>query len=181
MRKFNAILSMAILALFLFHAITGGFQVMGIISGGSVFMNILAWVMTALIGIHTVIGIKLTTDTIKAIRRSGVSYPSENRLFWLRRISGFAIMIFILFHIIIFLGKNGDSFRLSFFGSAQLITQLLLVISIAVHVLSNIKPLLIAAGAKGFKDILVDALLILSAVLLFTGAAFIVYYIRWAS
>ena len=179
MRKFNAVLSIAILVLFLVHAISGAFQLMSVIGGGSQILSIISWIMLGLIILHIVIGIKLTADTLKAVKKSGVSYGKENRIFWVRRISGFAIVLFILCHVIIFMGKSGEAYRLNYFGVIQLISQILLVISIAVHVLSNIKPLLIAMGVRGFKDVFIDTLFILSIILLFAGAGFVVYYLRW--
>ncbi len=179
MRKFNAILSMGIVVLFLIHAIIGAFQLTSILSGGSQILKVLAWTMVVLILIHTVIGCKLTTDTLKACKKSGTSYFKENHLFWLRRFSGFAIMIFIICHLLIFAGNGGEVVRLHVFEGLELATQLLLVVSIAVHVLSNIKPLMIAIGARGGKEFFVDILLILSVVLVFMGIAFIIYYLRW--
>lgn len=179
MRKANAILSMGILVLFLIHAIAGGFQLAGILPGGSALLEWLAWLMIALIAAHTVIGIKLTADTLAAAKRSGTAYYRENRLFWLRRVSGLAIMVFIVFHIMIFLGSRGGVFRLHLFAGAELTSQILLVLSVAVHVLTNIRPLMIALGARGYKEFFTDILVILSAVLLFCGLAFIVYYLRW--
>ncbi|MBR1554638.1 MAG: pilus assembly protein PilX [Oscillospiraceae bacterium] len=180
MRKFNAVLSMGILALFLIHAIAGSFQLTGIISGGSGVMQAVAWVMLAMIILHVIIGCKLTADTLKACKKSGTSYYKENKLFWLRRSSGFAIMIFILFHVLIFLGRDENGvYRLSYFGILQLISQILLVISIAVHVLTNIRPLMIAVGTKSYAKILIDVLFILSIILILSGIAFVIYYLRW--
>ncbi len=180
MRKFNAVLSMGILALFLIHAIAGSFQLAGIIPGGSGIMKAAAWLMLGLIVIHIIIGCKLTADTLQACKKSGVSYHKENKLFWLRRSSGFAIMIFILFHVLIFLGKDENGvFRLSYFGILQLISQILLVISIAVHVLTNIRPLMIAIGTKSYAKILLDILFILSVILILSGIGFVIYYLRW--
>lgn len=179
MRKINAILSMGIIILFLFHAIAGAFQLMGVYQGGNKVMQVLAWVMTVMIGLHTIIGIKLTADSIKAIKRSGGGYFKENKLFWARRISGLAIMVFILLHIVIFMGVNDGAYRLSFFGPAQLASQILLVLSIALHVITNAKPVLISFGFKGFKELGLDIALVLSFILIFTGIAFIIYYFRW--
>ena len=179
MRKWNAILSMGILALFLIHAIAGAFQLSGFIPGGSAIMEKMAFAMVCLIFIHFVIGIKLTVDTIKAIIKSGTSYFKENKLFWIRRISGFAVMLFVIFHIMIFLGTNNGAYRLNLFEGIQLASQLLLVISVAVHVVTNIKPLMISIGAKSYKMFLTDIILVLSVLLVFMGAAFIVYYLRW--
>lgn len=179
MRKWNAVISIAILILFLLHAVAGGFQMMGLLPGGIQVLSVAAWIMTGLIVLHVLIGIKLTVDSLVACKKSGASYFKENKLFWARRISGFAVMLFILLHVLIFLGSNDGVYRLNYFGTIQLIGQLLLVVSLMVHVISNVKPLLISFGIKKLMDYAPDILLILGGVLLFTGAAFLIYYIRW--
>ena len=180
MRKINAVLSMGILVLFLIHAVTGGLQLSGFLSGGNVVLSVMAWVMLVLIAAHLLIGCKLTADTLRSMKRSGASYFKENQLFWLRRISGFAIMLFIVCHLLIFQTSAEDgAVRLHLFAGVQLVTQLLLVVSIAVHVLSNIRPLMIALGAKRYKTVLLDVLVILATLLLASGIGFVIYYIRW--
>ena len=179
MRKWNAVLSMCIIVLFLVHAIAGGFQLMGLIPGGSALLGILAWVMLVLILKHAIIGIKLTADSLTASRKSGASYFKDNKLFWARRISGFAIFVFILFHVLLFLGKNDGVYRLNYFGVLQLAAQFLLVLSVAAHVITNINPLLISFGLKRLKEYAVDILIVISGILLFIGVSFVIYYIRW--
>ncbi|MBQ8922177.1 MAG: pilus assembly protein PilX [Oscillospiraceae bacterium] len=180
MRKWNAVLSMGILVLFLVHAVAGGFQLAGVIPGGNRILSIAAYLMTVLVLIHAVLGIILTVQTLKTQKRAGVSYFRENTLFWLRRISGFAVMFLLLAHVLIFEGtRRGGVFRLRFFGRVQLLSQILLVLAVAVHVLSNIRPLMTALGIRKYRRFLLDLLLILSVLLLFAGAAFVVYYIRW--
>ena len=51
--------------------------------------------------------------------------------------------------------------------------------SIGLHVLTNIRPLRIGLGARGMKAWMADILLVLSVLLLFMAAGFIVYYLRW--
>ncbi len=179
MRKFNAVLSMSILVLFIIHGVAGGFQLSGIIPGGSKLLKVLSWVMAGMIAVHAVIGIKLTIDSIAAVKKSGASYFRENKLFWVRRISGFAVMIFILLHIMIFMGKSGEAYRLHIFEGMELMTQILLVITVAVHVLTNIRPLMTAMGSKKIREIMADIMIVMSVILFFTGAAFVIYYLRW--
>lgn len=181
MRKINAIITMLIIVLFLFHGIAGGFQLAGVINGGNVLMKTAAYIMAALILLHTVIGIRLTADTLKAMKRSGVSYFKENKLFWLRRISGLAVMVFIMAHIFIFAHNGEGAYRLNEFGGFELMTQILLVVSIALHAVSNAKPALISFGIKSFKEAGLDLAFILAGILIFTGIAFIIYYFRWAA
>ncbi|MBR1691736.1 MAG: pilus assembly protein PilX [Lachnospiraceae bacterium] len=179
MRKWNAALSMGIVVLFFVHAVTGGFQLMGIMPGGSPLLSALSWILAALLLLHAAVGVKLTADTIRACKKSGVLYFKGNKLFWARRVSGFAIFMFMLFHVALFLGKNEGAYRLKDFGGVQLAMQLFLVASVAVHVITNVKPMLIALGIRSLKEYAGDILLILSVLLIFTGLAFFIYYLRW--
>lgn len=179
MRKWNTLLSICIIILFLIHAVAGGFQLMGLLPGGNGILSVLAKILLLLITIHAVIGVKLTWDSMAACKKSGVSYYKENRLFWARRISGFAVMLFILIHVILFLGKNDGAYRLNYFGSFQLATQILMVLSLAIHMITNINPLMISFGVLKMKEYAVDILVVLSGILLFTGTGFVIYYIRW--
>ncbi|MBR1770771.1 MAG: hypothetical protein IJ747_01935 [Lachnospiraceae bacterium] len=179
MRKVNAVISITVIVLLVVHAVAGGFQLIGVFPGGNRVLTVLARIMAVLILAHAAIGIKLTLDTVKAIRKSGVSYGRENRIFWARRISGFAAMLFVFCHISIFLGVPGEVYRLNVFEGVQLATQLLMVLSIAVHVLTNIKPLLISFGIKGFRIYVKDVLFVLAIILWFGGMAMVIYYLRW--
>ena len=167
MRKWNALISMGIIVLFLIHAITGGLQLAGIIGGGNPVLKVLAWIMLVMIAAHVVIGIKLTADSLLACKKAGVSYFKENKLFWTRRISGFATIIFVLLHVILFMGNtSAGAYRLNLFATPQLVVMIFFVISVAVHVLTNIKPLMIALGQKGLKEFVTDILLVISAFLI---------------
>ena len=42
------------------------------------------------------------------------------------------------------------------------------------------RPALISFGIKDFKEAGLDMALILAAILIFAGIAFIIYYLRWA-
>ncbi len=180
MRRFNAILAMGIVVLFFIHAITGAFSIAGISHGGGAWFSYLAIIMVILIALHAVIGIKLTIDSLIACKRAGTSYFKENKLFWARRISGFAIMILVIFHITIFSGSTqSGAFRLNYFGIAELTAQILMVISIAFHVITNVKPHMVALGSKNLKKYTADILIVISIVLLFIIVAFIIYFLRW--
>ena len=180
MRKVNAILTAGIIILFLIHGIMGAFSLMEISPGGNSLMMMAGWAMIALIAVHTIIGIKLTADTVKAMKRSGAGYFKENKLFWVRRASGTAVTVFIIAHVVIFEGvKEGEVYRLTVFGALELTSQILLAVSIALHAVSNAKPMLISFGFRGFKEAGLDIALILSLLLILMGTGFIIYYIRW--
>lgn len=178
MRKFNAGLSAVILVLFLIHAVEGSFQLLGF-RPASGFMKALAWINTGLILVHMLIGIKFTIGTIKVSRNTGTSYRKLNALFWARRVSGSAVMLFLLFHVTAFGTREDGIFRLARFTRAKLISQILMVLSIAVHVITNIRPLMTGLGIPKTKARSGDILLVLSVLLLFSAAALFFYYYRW--
>lgn len=176
MRKWNAVLTAAILVLFLVHAILGGFQLLGV---GSTAAKSVAWVCMGLIAAHVAIGVKLTVDTLKVWKRTGVGYFRENTLFWARRISGFAVMVLLAFHLTAFGDNSGAQYRLAWFDTAKLVTQLLLIASLALHIISNVRPMLISFGIRSLRERTGDILFVLSVVMIFLAAAFIVYFLRW--
>ena len=176
MRKWNAILTAAIMALFLLHAIFGAFQLFGV---GPTALKTIAWAALVLVAAHTLIGAKLTADSIKVWKKTGVGYFKQNKLFWARRVSGFAVMVLLAFHMTAFGYSNGGAYRLRWFTDCKLATQLLLIAAIAVHVITNVKPMLISFGVRSLKKWVGDILFVLSVLLLFMAAAFIVYYLRW--
>ncbi|MBQ9625376.1 MAG: pilus assembly protein PilX, partial [Clostridia bacterium] len=124
MRKFNAALTAVIMLLFIAHAVFGSFQMLGIT--GAVLEH-LARGMAVLVILHALIGVKLTIDTLKTQKEAGVSYFKENKLFWIRRISGFGVMLFLCFHMFAFGGKNANGvYRLYAFTGFKLVANLLL-------------------------------------------------------
>jgi hypothetical protein len=179
MRRLNGIVSMLIIVLFLIHGIAGGFQVMGIIPGGSILLKIMTWIMIVLVAVHMVIGVILTVHTIRISKKTGVSYIKENSLFWIRRISGFMLMLFILLHAALFISTGQGFFRLGYFGATELAGQLLMLCMLALHLLTNIKPIAISLGIYIKNEYLRDILLILAIVLAFCSVAFVIYYFRW--
>lgn len=163
--------------LFLDHAIFGSLQLFG--ANNVMVMKVTARICAMLIFIHAVIGIILTVESIRVWRKTGAPYFHENTLFWARRISGAAIMILMFFHMFAFSSTVNGVLQLKPFTTAKTITQILFVVSIAVHVLTNIRPLFIALGARSWKRFLPDVLVALSIVLIIFIVAFIIYYVRW--
>ncbi len=180
MRRLNGMATMCIMILFLVHLIWGGLLLLGQVKGGNPVFATFSYAMMVFICIHVLIGIKLTIDTIVAAKRSGVFYWKENCLFLLRRISGFALLIFIAVHFIIFSGTNDDGvYRLREFDMTALISQILMVLALFVHLITNITPLRITLGISDKRNIRTDIAIIVSILLLLSGVAFLIYYIRW--
>ena len=151
MRKLNTILSVLLLFICVLHGLMGSFMLLGISSGAGKF---LAW-----------IGVKL--------------YGKQNALFWARRTSGLAILLMLFFHIGVF-GRVQDGVYILFpFTTVRLLTQLLLVASVFVHLLLNLRPLLVSLGIVRDKEQRGDLYLILSILVLFAAGSIILYYIGW--
>ncbi len=178
-RKINAFLGLALIILLLIHGVSGAFVLIGIIPGGNQIRAYITKAMMVCFILHGLIGIKLTIDTLKTNKKNGALYLKDNKVFWIRRISGLAMILFVIDHIVLFQGKQGEVFRLTLFGRARLITSLLLVLTVCVHVVSNIRPLMVAFGSDRFRKILIDILFVLSIVMFFCAVSFIFYYMRW--
>ena len=176
MRRFNAILTAAIMLLFLLHAVFGAFQLFGV---GGTALKTLAWIDLGLIAVHVIIGVKLTADTLRVWKKTGAPYLRENLRFWAARLSGLAIMVFLAFHLTAFNANLAGVYRLRWFTAGRLAAQLLLAASIAVHVITNVKPMLLSFGIRSLKPWTAQILFVLSVLLLVMAAAFVVYYLRW--
>lgn len=176
MRKWNAILSLAALVLLLLHGVLESFLLMG---AGFLPPKLLPRVAAVLLAVHTVIGVKYTIDSLRVWRKTGAGYFRENKLFWTRRISGFAILLLLFFHFGAFGTVTDGEFQLLQFTGAKLTAHLLLVASMALHIITNIRPLMLSLGVRGGRRRLGDVLFLLSVLLLFMAAAFVVYYLRW--
>lgn len=179
MRKINTVLSLLLLIIFMIHGIMGSFMLLGVSGSAG---KVLAWIGAVILAAHTVIGIVLTVKTIRISKKAGGSrYLRQNALFWARRASGLAILIPAFFHIGLF-GEVRDGVYILFpFTTVKLITQLLLIAALFVHILMNIRPLLVSLGVLRYKERRGDIYLILSVLLLFMAGAVIIYYIGWQS
>jgi hypothetical protein len=175
MRKWNAILSAILIAIFLLHGVMSGFLLIG---AGENAGKLLAWIGFALMIVHAVFSAVFTAQTIKSGKATGKWYLRQNALFWTRRISGVCILVLAFFHFGLF-GREVDGGYILFkFTTARLVTQLLLTAALFTHILTNIRPLLVSLGVLRHKELGVDCRLIISVVLLFCTGAVIFYYVR---
>lgn len=178
LRKINAFLGLAMIILFLIHAIAGGYQLAGILPGGNQVLTVLAWILVVIVAAHIVIGIILTVDSLRKHKKTGTVYAKENAEFIIRRVSGFAILVFMVCHIVIFYGNYTNGYRLNLFEGPQLILSICLVISLAVHLFTNIRSMFISFGISQ-KRRRFDVRVILIVILVFCAVMFVVYFYRW--
>ena len=176
MRRINIFVVTGIMIAFVFHAISGSIRLFGADAGSPL---ISAWICMFLVGVHVIITAILTVRTLLTIKKSGKGYFRENLLFWARRISGFALLIPLVMHLFVFSGTGDEAYRLVFFHSGRLISQILMVVALGLHILTNVHPLLIGLGVKHHGVLSADSLFVLTVFLLFCCGAFCVYYLRW--
>ena len=178
MRQANAVLSAVMLALFLLHGVGNAFELM--LVGGPTSKG-LAHALLALAVVHAALGVVLTVETVKAQRQAGTSYVRLNSRFWAVRASGAAIAIFIAFHMMTFLQvSSGGPYRLREFGAFELATNVGLVLSMAIHVLANVRPLAVSLGIAAPRSRAADLALVLSMLLLLMAVSFVVYFVYWS-
>ena len=176
MRRINLAVVIGIFVCFLLHAVMGSLK----LAGATVnTMKNVGYAGVALIAVHVLLTLILTARTLKARRMSGVGYFRGNGLFWARRISGLAILIPLVMHLLIFGNGNTGACRLKVFTMGRLISQVLLVLTIALHAFLNMKPMLLGLGVRSHRAFRADLFVILSCMLLLFGAAFVWYYLRW--
>ena len=176
MRKWNTILSVLMLLIFMIHGIMGSFMLNGV---GSSAGKLLAGMGVGIVVVDTVIGVILTDQSLQTAKQSGKMYLKQNVIFWARRASGMAILILLLFHIGLFGKVQNGTYILFPFTTVKMVTQLLIVAAIFVDIFINIRALLVSLGIISYKERRSDIYLILSVLLLFIAGAVILYYIGW--
>ena len=121
MRKWNTILSVLMLLIFMIHGIMGSFMLNGV---GSSAGKLLAWIGVGILVVHTVIGVILTVQSLQTAKQSGKMYLKQNAIFWARRASGLAILILLFFHIGLFGKVQNGTYILFPFTTVKMVTQL---------------------------------------------------------
>lgn len=170
MRKLNVIIIAGIAVVFTVHAALGAFALAGL---GYLPQKQIARACLFLVGCHVVLTAVLMVKTFRAMRKAGTGYLAGNGMFWVRRISGAAIIPLIVIHLTVFI-TDGEPPE---FGIGRMITQILLVAAITIHVLANIRPAAASLGVRSGK-LAVAAAVAVSAALLLFASAFLIYYIR---
>lgn len=177
LRAINAVVSVAMLGLFVVHGVGNAFQMMGV---GTPLSKAISYALVACVVVHLLIGVVLTADTLRAQRLAGVAYPARNKRFWAVRLSGFAVALLIVTHVLQFWRSDGGVVRLAPFLGPQLVVSILMVVAIAVHVLANVEPLMVSLGVGRPRERARDLLLVFAVALLLMAAGFVVYYLRWS-
>ena len=176
-RALNAVLAVAMIALFAVHSVGNGLQMIGI---GLVQPRAVSYALLATTLAHIVIGIVLTIATLRAQREAGVSYFGANKRFWAVRLTGLAIVVLVLLHLVVFWLPDSWPIHLNAFGAPELVYSILLVAAIAVHVMASMQPLMISLGIGSPQGRAIDAIVVLAVIVLIAAVAFAIYFLRWS-
>ena len=176
MRKFNGILAKVVIVLFLIHAVMGCFMLQG---RSSVSCKPLTILLVAAVIVHGILGVILTISAIQSGSKSGKWYFRQNSAFWIKRLSGIAILLLLVFHINVFITSSNGVYFLKEFTLSGLISQLLFVLAIIIHLYVSIEGMLIARGVLTYKERKKDWMLVLCIFMLMIIASLIMYYMQW--
>lgn len=176
MRKFNGILARIVVALFLIHAVMGCFMLQGRSSVSCFPLTILLLVTVI---VHAILGVIATIKAVRSGSSSGKWYLKQNKVFWIKRISGVSILLLLIFHMSAYVTSSNGVYFLKEFTWMSLVSQLLFVLAIFIHLYVSLEGMLIARGILDYKERRKDWLLVLSVFMLMITATIIMYYVQW--
>lgn len=176
MRQLNIILAFSLIILFIFHALNGSLVLLGIIPETLKFLDYFG---VAILTIHAIYSFYLTYKSIKTSSKSGIWYLKENLNFWIVRISGLLIFILMFFHFNEYGMFENGQFVVFPFTIDPLLIQLGLVLALFIHILTNIRPLIVSFGAVKLLKKRWLIYLIIVVILLFVIGSVMFYYVEW--
>lgn len=176
MRTWNHILARIIIVLFLLHALMGSLMLLGF---STISFLPLSWILFLAVIVHGILGMLSTVSAVTGAKKAGCWYFRPNAAFWTKRISGIAILLLLVFHVTAYTTSVDGRFFLKEFTLCQMILQVVLILSVFIHLAVSIKSMLIAKGTVKFKERTADWMLVLSILMLFFTVAVICYYIQW--
>lgn len=176
MRKWNNRLVMLILVLFLLHGVMGCLELLGI---STVSIWQMSWILLLAVVVHAVIGILCTVRSVRSGAGGKKWYLKENTGFWVKRLSGIAILILLVLHLSAYKVSVNDVFFFREFTALQMLSQILFVLAIFIHIFVSLKAMLIAKGVVKFRQRKTDWMLVLTVCMLFFIFSIVFYFIHW--
>lgn len=174
MRKLFTILTAVLVMLCLWHAAMGSFMLLGISTRPAAFMGCLVGILTVF---HILLSCRYWLRTLR--HKQCLWYGRANFLFWLRRLSGMAVLLLFFFHWQVFGSMQSTHYILYEFTTFKLVVQLLFVSTLFLHIGLNIRPLLLALGMQHIAVHTRDIYSILLVFYLFITGSLLYYYAGW--
>ena len=178
MRKTNMVFSISMILLLLVHSVIGVLTLTGAVAGGLVLSKIISLAFLTVFSVHVVLSTMLTARSVVYIKHSGASYFRENRMFWVRRISGLAILPFILQHFWMFSPEFTEEGILIVpgFDHLNLAVSVLLAVCVIIHAASNIRSLCISMGTGISRILIIIVFVLFLAGLICISMSFVYYF-----
>lgn len=143
MEKFHPLLAALLLILLLAHLISGAVT---LLTGSFVSRRWLLYMFLAAVCLHAAVALWRTLRHKRL--RDLLAYPGKNKTFWLRIISGVAVLVLVLIHRTLWTERTGFGILPKSFGQGSLAVQMLFVAVLLIHILSNLRPLFLDFGME---------------------------------
>lgn len=177
MRKLNTCISLALCGLFTLHLVMGSFMLTGIGQNGGKY---LALAGVVLLVAHVVLSGSSTGRTLRRLGRKGLfQYGRANGLFWLRRVSGLAIVVLLAGHIGLFGAVVDGQYILFDFTWPKALVQGAFLTALALHIGTNVRPLCVSLGWNRVQARCRDCYVSLGVMYVFSMLALGIYYVGW--
>ena len=176
MKKFNSVISLLLIIAVLAHGVLASLLMMGWVGNT---MPIPAFISLGLLLIHIVLSCILSTKTIKDAVKSGDKYEIQNKMFIIRRVSGVLMMVFVIAHLVFYFGPQVENFKDTAMSVPQLVLLILLLISLIVHIVTNIRPLMVSLGVTSPTGVRVVLGLLIACALIAMAMAGVAFFLKW--
>lgn len=197
--KCNAVVVVLMLLLFLTHGIMASMSTLGLFGNfGTTFSGLAFYLMFVHIGLTVLRTFQMFIPSLRSIKECkaycqdkggflkgiGTMFAEANLTaklkkqssnFWITRFSG------IVFLVLVYVHKTWIGFGASIgvAGYIMYALQTLLILSLGVHVIFNLKPLFSKIGIRNTKILLPISKALLSLILIFIMYGLAVYYFRF--
>ena len=175
MKKVNSVISLLLIIMVFVHGIFASLLMIGVIEKPN---PIPAVICLVLLLIHIILSIKLTVKTVKDAMSSGDKYEVENKMFVIRRLSGVIMVLLLIAHLVFYFGPQIENFTSTPFTVVQLVLLILLVISLIVHIVTNIRPLMVSLGVVSSDAIRAVLCIFVTSALLLMATSSVVFFLK---
>lgn len=175
MKKVNSIISLLLIIMVFVHGVFASLLMLGVMDKPN---PIPAFICLGLLLIHIVLSCILTSKTVKEAVSSGDKYEIQNKMFIIRRASGVLMILLVIAHLVFYFGPQVENFATAPFTVAQLVLLILLVISLIVHITTNIRPLMVSLGVSSPKAVRVVLIVFVVAALLLMATSSVVFFLK---
>ena len=170
MRSCGRVVATLLLILFILHSILGATSLTGLSNIG---LYPLLLTFQIILAVHIVIG---AIYTYRSLHGGQINYWHLNKNLWIRRLSGLLVLIAALCHAYLFdhLAFLGMQTRTALYTA----TNLILLVSLFVHIKYNAAAYIIAHGARHYNRRVVDFLVFLCVFFFSFAFANIYFYLN---